>query len=250
MPIKRKDTKMINTIKSWNGKMPLTVSFGMVLGLEFLFMWLLDDIFGVRFYGWYNFVQKAFYVFLWMIFYAFCCFIQYFLLIFFRRFLIYNCYSDFYKIFKFYLISFLFIMGALFLFKLRELHILLSYITSWLGVLFFFKKIFLNPRFWNTIFWVSLFCIIMSFPFAFWGFIVLFQAATNGAEGTNDLIYGAYVGFGMSLLVVPSLVVLEYLINRTYYGKLSDIDKQNFKKYLKLSLIYAVLGFSLFCLWM
>ena len=106
------------------------------------------------------------------------------------------------------------------------------------------KKLFFNLRFWNTIFWVSLFCIIMALPFALWGFIVLFQAATTGVEGTNDLIYGAYVGFGISLLVVPSLVMLKYLIKRTYYGKLSDIDKQNFKKYLKLSLIYAVLVFS------
>ncbi len=236
---------VINPIKSWNGKMPLAVSLMMVLGLELFFMWVLHDVFEIHYYDWYRLSQKVFFAFLWMIFYVFCCFVQYFFLIFLRRFLLCNFRTRFYKISIFYLVSFLLIACGLFLFELGNLYILLLCITSWLGILFFFRKIFLKSEFWDTIFGVVLFCIVMALPFSLWGFIILLLAGSSGVEGTNDLIYGSFVGFGMSFIVVPSLVILEYLIKKIYYTKLSDIDKQNFKKYLKLSLMYFVLGLFL-----
>ena len=244
--IKRKDTEMINTIKSWNGKMPLTVSFGMVWFFSLLGMYFLDifDVYPRNYFSH-------------LLMFACYCFIQHFFLVFLRRFLLLKTIPSLYRVVRFYFITYLLITGLGILFDLSNgdyEHLL--YLNSWFIIvcfykknivknIHFFKENILNPKFWLAVFLLVLLGGIIGFCVAWLGFISL----TSLINPRFFNILFSFLSFMVAFLLIVYGVVIQ-----TYIFKWSchiNIDKQNLKKTMKVSFkIASIAGSILYTLYL
>ena len=231
---------MINTIKSWNGKMPLTVSFGMVWFFSFLGMYFLDifDVYPRNYFSY-------------LLMFACYCFIQHFFLVFLRRFLLLKTIPSLYRVVRFYFITYLLITGLGILFDLLSNgdyeHLL--YLNSWFIIVCFYKKNIvknihflkeniLNPKFWLAVFLLVLLGGIIGFCVAWLGFISL----TSLIHIRFYTILFSFLSFMVSfLLIVYGVVIQTYIFKWSCHIK---IDKQNLKKTMKVSFKMASIAGS------
>ena len=233
---------MMAQIKSWNGKMPLTVSFGMVWFFSLLGMYFLD-IFDVY--------PRSYFSHLLM--FACYCFIQHFFLVFLRRFLLLKTIPSLYRVIRFYFITYLLITGLGILFDLSNgdyEHLL--YLSSWFIIACFYKKNIVknihflkenisNPRFWITLIVASLFIVGAGILIAWCGFATFFSAAMAVPFNIMDIIAITFGASGTVLLIFYSLIMLRYIIRRLYFGKFFEGEWTAFKKFIKTLLMTVLM---------
>ncbi len=226
--------------------MPLTVSLGMVWFFSLLFMYFLD-IFDIHLRNYFSYLLA----------FACYCFMWHFFLVFLRRFLFLKPIPSLYRVIRIYFITYLLITGFAILFDSSNgdyEHLL--YLSSWFVIILFYKKNivknihFLKENILNSKFWLAVFLLVLlggviGFCVAFLGFISLISLINMRFFNILFSFLSFMVAF---LLIVYGVVIQTYIFKWSCHIK---IDKQNFKKTMKVSFKMASIAGSIlyiFCI--
>ena len=89
----------------------------------------------------------------------------------------------------------------------------------------------------KTFFLSLLFIGIMSIPIGFCGIITIFSGAMAVPLNVGEIFFITVGGSGTLLLIFYSLIMLQYIVKWSDNGKLSNVEKTEFKKFVKTFLM-------------